>query len=66
MPTRRQRENIAKYLFDLSKISFAVPVIGTVVSKEPFHFGIFWGGIFFTITTFVLALILDRGDITND
>jgi len=47
MLTKRQKENIAKYLFDLSKISFAVPVIGTVVSKEPFAFATFWGGIFF-------------------
>jgi len=43
-------------LFDLSKISFAVPVIGTVVSKESFAFATFWGGMFFTITTFLLAV----------
>ena len=62
MLTQRQKENVAKYLFDLSKISFAVPVIGTIVSKDPFNFTIFWGGIFFTITIFVLAVILDRGN----
>ena len=65
MLTKRQKENIAKYLFDLSKISFAVPVIGTVVSKEPFAFATFWGGIFFTITTFLLAVILDRGNLNE-
>ena len=30
--TQRQRENIAKYLYDLSKILFATAVVGNLVA----------------------------------
>lgn len=33
---QRRRENVAKYLYDLSKIVFATAVIGKLVDREHF------------------------------
>ena len=35
--TQRQRESIAKYLYDLSKIIFAAAVVGNLLAVERFN-----------------------------
>ena len=53
--TQRQRENTAKYLYDLSKIVFATGVVGNVIAWKQFDmlilalgaavaYLLFWGG----------------------
>jgi len=46
--TQHQRENLAKYLYDLSKILFATAVLGNLIASGPFDVITFaWG----TLTT---------------
>lgn len=35
--TRRQRENVAKYCYDISKILFATMVVGNIIDRERFN-----------------------------
>ena len=42
--TQRQRENIAKYLYDLSKIVFATAVLGNLIAGKQFDVvSLIWG-----------------------
>lgn len=56
----KHKENFAKALYDLGKISFATLVIGQVVSNHTFHSVIFTIGFIFTILVFVIAYRIDR------
>ena len=53
-----QRENTAKYLYDLSKIVFTFSVVANAVSKE-FRPAAFWLGMVAAAVLFVLAYLLD-------
>ena len=57
----KKRENLAKAIYDLGKLGFAVLVLGPIVNPEIFSLLIVGGGIFFTMSTFVIAFFLDRG-----
>lgn len=41
---RKQRENVAKYLYDLSKIVFATTVVGNVVDQSRFNLLVLFAG----------------------
>ena len=56
----KQRENTAKYLYDLSKIVFTFSVVANAVSKE-FRPMIFWLGMLAAALLFSFAYVLDRG-----
>ena len=56
----KQRENTAKYLYDLSKIVFTFCAVANAVSKE-FNSRIFWLGLFAAAFLFFFAYSLDRG-----
>lgn len=56
----KQRENTAKYLYDLSKIVFTFTVVANAVSKE-FSIITFWLGMIATSVLFAFGYILDRG-----
>lgn len=58
--TKRQRENIAKYLYDISKIIFTLAVLGNLLTKEKFDILAFLFGIIFSASTFISAFILDK------
>jgi len=61
---KKQRENSAKYLYDLSKIVLTIAVIGNVVAGERFNLMIFLYGIVGAALTFIWAYRIDgRGEI---
>ncbi len=60
MMNDKQRENTAKYLYDLSKIVFTFTVVANAVS-ERFRADVFWLGLSAAALLFALAYLLDRG-----
>jgi hypothetical protein len=56
---KKQRENLAKYFYDVSKIVFSLAVLGNYLSKERFDLITFLGGVFFAGLTFACAYLLD-------
>ena len=58
----KKRENLAKAIYDIGKLVFAVLVLGPIVTPEAFSVAIFSAGIIFTVVTFVSAYVIDRGD----
>ena len=56
----KQRENTAKYLYDLSKIAFTFTVVANAVS-EKFRANVFWLGLLAATLLFFLAYTLDNG-----
>ena len=57
----KRRENLAKAIYDLGKLGFAVLALGPIVSPGVFNVAIFLAGIIFTALIFVSAYIIDRG-----
>jgi hypothetical protein len=60
--TSRQKEYVAKYLLDVSKLAFVGIVIGKFVSPNPIPTWIFFVGVVFSILGPVVAIIIDRGE----
>jgi hypothetical protein len=58
--TAKQREYLARYLLDISKLAFAGIVIGKFVSPNPIPEWVFIGGAVFSVLSLVIALIVDR------
>ena len=56
----RRRENLAKAIYDIGKLGFAVLVLGPIVSPEVFSVPRVKGGVFFTALAFVIAFSVDR------
>ena len=57
---RRQLESIAKYLYDVSKVTLAVTVIGNIASKERFELWVVWWGLLCAALTFLAAQIIEN------
>ena len=58
----KRRENLAKAIYDIGKLGFAVLVLGPIVSPQVFSIGIVVGGIVFTVLAFVIGFFVDKGD----
>lgn len=56
----KKRANLAKAIYYIGKLGFAVLVLGPIVSPEVFNVGIVIGGIVFTVLAFVVAFFVDR------
>lgn len=56
---QRQRESIAKYLYDISKVTLAVAVIGNIASKERFDVWLLGWGLFAAVMTFLGASLIE-------
>jgi hypothetical protein len=63
--TQKQKENIAKYLFDISKLSFGGIVVGRIIAKEELLSWVLMIGITFSVVMFILAVMIDRGGKIN-
>ncbi|MEW6740721.1 MAG: DUF6722 family protein [Nitrospirota bacterium] len=63
---QKQKENIAKYLFDISKLSFGGIVVGKIIAREELLSWVFIIGIAFSVATFILAVVIDKGGKAND
>ncbi len=57
---QRQRENSAKYLYDLSKIVFATGVVGNLIAWRHFDVVILLSGLGVTYLFFWAGYQLDR------
>lgn len=60
--TKRQRENIAKALFDISKLIIAMLVLGPMVSKEGIRPGLLVFGFIAFLLVFSFAIKVDKGE----
>jgi hypothetical protein len=58
--TKKQRENLAKLIFDLGKLTFAGLVIGTLLPDKKFAWLIFSIGCLFSFLCFVIGAYLDK------
>ena len=58
----KRRENLAKAIYDIGKLGFAVLVLGPIVNPQVFGVAIVIGGSIFTILMFVLAYFIDKGE----
>jgi len=63
--TSKQREHIAKYLLDISKLAFAGMVIGKFVSANPIPTWVLVIGLVFSFGSVSMAVVIDRGE-THD
>lgn len=61
--TEKQRESLAKYVWDASKIFLAVMVIGPFAKPEGFSAWTFLGGVFASAGLGVLGFVLDGKEV---
>jgi hypothetical protein len=47
--TEKQKDNLAKFSYDIAKIILAVTVVGPIAKPETFHFALFIGGFVVTV-----------------
>lgn len=59
--TKRQRENTARYLYDISKIVFAASVVGNLIAWKQFNMLIFLVGAGMGLIIFWFGYRLDGG-----
>ncbi|PIU83570.1 MAG: hypothetical protein COS68_03315 [Elusimicrobia bacterium CG06_land_8_20_14_3_00_38_11] len=57
--TGKQRESLAKYLYDISKINFTVLVLGQIISQK-FILWIFITGMVSTIIFLIFGYLLEQ------
>ena|GEM_PF-1106387 len=61
--TEKQKDNLAKFSYDIAKIILAVTVIGPIAKPETFHFALFTDGFMVTVIFFVCGYMLDANEI---
>ncbi|MBI4645756.1 MAG: hypothetical protein HY738_03925 [Bacteroidia bacterium] len=61
--TEKQKDNLTKYLYDISKIIIAVMVIGPIAKPESFNIFAFVIGVVVSIIFFLLGQTLDKKEI---
>jgi hypothetical protein len=57
----KRRENLAKAIYDLGKLVFAVLALGPLVSAEAFSIPIVVVGLIITVALFTSAYLIDQG-----
>jgi hypothetical protein len=61
--TEKQKDNMAKFSYDIAKIILAVTVVSPIAKPETFHLSLFVGGFIVTMLFFVLGYILDAKEV---
>lgn len=61
--TEKQKDNLARFSYDIAKIILAVTVISPIAKPETFHFSLFMGGFVVTVLFFIFAYILDAKEV---
>jgi hypothetical protein len=61
--TEKQKDNLAKFSYDIAKIILAITVISPIAKPETFHLSLFIGGFIVTMLFFVLAYTLDAKEV---
>jgi len=58
--TEKQRENLAKTVFDMGKLTFATLVLGSIISTTPLNICTVVSGSIATIICFAVGTSLDQ------
>ncbi len=61
--TEKQKDNVAKFLYDIAKIALATMVLAPITHKDPMGLWTLTSGICATIIFFLLAFNLDKKEI---
>jgi hypothetical protein len=61
--TEKQKDNMARFSYDIAKIILAVTVVSPIAKPETFHLSLFVGGFIVTMLFFVLGYILDAKEV---
>ncbi len=56
---KNTRDNVARFLYDCGKVTFAVLVVGVVARKPFIPVDMVWG-LTATLTLFILGIIMDQ------
>ena len=64
--TEKQKNNLAKFFYDIAKIDFAALVIAQFANPSRIRFWTLFLGIISTIIPLLIALSLDKKDAKND
>lgn len=64
--TEKQKNNLAKFFYDIAKIDFAALVVAQLANTSRIRFWTLFLGIIATIIPLVIALSLDRKENKND
>ena len=63
--TEKQKDNLAKFSYDIAKIILVITVISPIAKPETFHFSLFIGGFVVTVLFFVFGYILDAKEVKS-
>ncbi len=61
--TEKQKDNLAKFSYDIAKIILAITVISPIAKPETFHFSLFIGGFVVTVLFFIFGYMLDAKEV---
>ena len=61
----KRRENLAKAIYDIGKLTFAALVLGQIISSQSINKPIFVLGVIFVLLCFVFAYDIDRNGGNN-
>jgi len=59
--TKRQKENAGRYFLDVSKYTFGAVVVAKFISPAPIPEWVFWLGVSFAVSTFLIGIFIDKG-----
>ncbi len=63
MLNKKQKDSLAKYVYDLSKVVFTLSVVGQLIAGKEFKLWVFISGIIMTVLFFILGLTLEKEEI---
>ena len=63
--TEKQKDNLAKFSYDMAKIILVITVISPIAKPETFHFTLFLGGFVVTVLFFVFGYMLDAKEVKS-
>mgnify|MGYP001562886689 FL=1 len=61
--TEKQKDNLAKFSYDIAKIILAITVVGPIAKPETFHFWLLLGGLVVSVLFFIFAYQLDGKEV---
>ncbi|MEW6680116.1 MAG: DUF6722 family protein [bacterium] len=57
---KKQKQRVANFITDIAKISIGGMVFGQFLSKEPFNWYVFLGGLILSLGFLIVAILLDK------
>lgn len=63
LKNEKQKDNLAKFLYDIAKIIIAIIVVSPIVQPEKFDMNVFVAGFVVSFLFFIFAYFLDQKQI---